>query len=347
MFANHTAHSKQAAVIFGCSGLELTRWEQEFFKEIDPFGFILFTRNCDSPLQLRRLIDSLHACVSCTKAPILIDQEGGRVARLRPPYWPEWPAPARIGALAEHDLVIAQEASWLHARSLARALLELGITVNCAPLADLSIPGSDAVIGDRAYATDATLVGALCRASIDGFLSEGVLPVVKHLPGHGRALLDSHLALPHIETPYALLEETDFSAFRAVADCPWGMTAHIVYTDIDPTAPATQSPLLIEQVIRSSIGFSGLLLSDDLSMQALTGDLATRTVMALRAGCDVVLHCNGDPVEMQSVATVIPRLTNAALERIEKAIEQRKINLAQATSAKAALETVRLSKLLI
>jgi len=307
------------AVIFGCGGLVVSAWERDFFARIDPLGFILFARNCDTPAQVRALVADLRACVGRADAPVLIDQEGGRVARLKPPHWRAAPAPARFGAIAEVDRGRACKAVELNARLLAAELRDLGITVDCVPLLDLRVAGADAVIGDRAFSTDADLIAVLGRAVCDGMLAGGVLPVVKHMPGHGRAQVDSHHDLPVVETPKSELEATDFRPFAALADAPWGMTAHVVYTAIDPQAPATTSRRVIDEVIRGFIGFDGVLVSDDLSMQALRGGLAERAAASLAAGCDIALHCNGEAEEMTAVGEAVPALTDVAQRRLAAA----------------------------
>jgi beta-N-acetylhexosaminidase len=307
------------AVIFGCESLSVTEWEHEFFARTDPLGFILFARNCQTPEQVRALVAELRATIGRADAPVLIDQEGGRVTRLKPPHWRAAPAPARFGEIAPVDRDRACAAAELNARLLAAEVLDLGINVDCVPLLDLRIAGADAVIGDRAFSTDADLVADLGRAVCDGMLAGGVLPVVKHIPGHGRAQVDSHHALPVVDTPRGELEATDFRPFAALADAPWGMTAHVVYTAIDPQAPATTSHRVVDEVIRGFIGFDGVLVSDDLSMQALQGGLAERATAALAAGCDVALHCNGKAEEMTAVANVVPELTAAAQRRLTAA----------------------------
>jgi beta-N-acetylhexosaminidase len=307
------------AVIFGCEGLSVTAWERDFFARADPVGFILFARNCETPAQVRALVADLRACVGRADAPVLIDQEGGRVARLTPPQWRAAPAPARFGELAAVDRDRACAAAALNARLLAAEVRALGISVDCVPLLDLRVAGADAVIGDRAFSADAQVVAALGRAVCDGMLAGGVMPVVKHTPGHGRAQVDSHHALPVVDTSRRELEATDFRPFAALADAPWGMTAHVVYTAIDPQAPATTSRRVIDEVIRGFIGFDGVLVSDDLSMRALRGDLAQRATAALAAGCDIALHCNGKAAEMAAVADAVPELTAAAQRRLSAA----------------------------
>jgi beta-N-acetylhexosaminidase len=317
------------AVIFGCEGPAVTDWERGFFRECDPLGFILFARNCQTPDQVRTLVADLRGAVGRRDAPVLIDQEGGRVARLTPPHWRAAPAAARFGALYARDRAAAREAVVANARLIAAELAELGITVDCAPVLDLPIPGADAVIGDRAFAADPAVVAALGRAFCEGLLAGAVLPVVKHLPGHGRALADSHLALPVVEATRADLEGSDFRPFRDLADAPWAMTAHIVYRAIDPDNPATTSARLIHEVIREDFGFDGVLVSDDLSMAALRGDFDSRAAASLAAGCDLVLHCNGEREEMMAVAGGAGPLTHEAARRVARG-EARRLAAAQA-----------------
>jgi beta-N-acetylhexosaminidase len=304
------------AVVFGCAGTALTPVERDFFGDADPLGFILFQRNCDNPDQLRRLVADLRAAIGRADAPVLIDQEGGRVARLKPPHWPAYPTPAAIAALGG---AAAKEAAWLGARLIADDLAALGITVDCVPVLDIPVPDADAVIGDRALGDEPGIVATLGRAVCEGMLAGGVLPIIKHIPGHGRATVDSHHALPRVDAPRKTLEASDFAPFRVLADMPWAMTAHIVYGDIDARAPATLSRTVIEQVIRRGIGFDGVLVSDDLSMRALGGSFADRATGALAAGCDIVLHCNGDMKEMTEIAGATARLTPAARRRVDRA----------------------------
>ena len=309
-----------SAVIFGCAGPRLSAAERDFFRDADPLGFILFQRNCQAPAQLRALVAALRAAVGRAEAPVLIDQEGGRVARLKPPHWPAYPAAAELAALGGER---AREAVRSGARLIAEDLANLGITVDCLPVLDLPMGGADKVIGDRAYGDSAATVAALGRAACDGLLDGGILPVIKHIPGHGRAMVDTHHALPRVEAPRALLESSDFAPFRALADMPLAMTAHIVYTAIDPERPATLSRRVIDEVIRASIGFDGVLLTDDLSMRALHGSFAERVRGALAAGCDVVLHCNGDMAEMKQVAAAVAPLAPAARRRLDRAEARR------------------------
>lgn len=307
------------AVIFGCEGLSLTAGERAFFARHDPFGFILFGRNCDTPDQVRALVGALRASIGRPDAPVLIDQEGGRVARLKPPHWRTAPPAARFGVLAARDLEAAIEAARLNARMTAAELSDLGIDVDCVPLLDIAVPGAHDVIGDRAFGRDPAVIASLGQAVCEGMLAGGVMPVVKHIPGHGRAAADSHLTLPVVETGRAELEASDFLPFQSLADAPWAMTGHVVYTAIDPDRPATVSPLAIEEIVRTWIGFKGVLVSDDLSMQALSGTLGERASAALAAGCDIALHCNGKAGEMEMIAEACGALTVESLARIAAA----------------------------
>lgn len=314
------SNAAPAAAIFGCAGLELTPDEDRFFHDTDPLGFILFARNCESREQIRDLTAALRASVGRDDAPILIDQEGGRVRRLKPPTWRAAPAAARFGALAAADPAAAAEAAYLNARLIAAELRDVGVNVDCLPCLDVPAPGGHDIIGDRAFGQDPDLVAALGRAVADGLLAGGVLPVAKHLPGHGRARADSHIELPVVDASSAELDRTDFAPFRALADLPMGMTAHVVYADIDADAPATISPTVVRDVIRGAIGFDGLLMTDDLGMQALAGSYAARATAGLAAGCDVVLHCGGDMGEMEQVASAIRPLDAAGIRRADRAM---------------------------
>jgi beta-N-acetylhexosaminidase len=304
------------AVILGCTGEELSPEERRFFHAADPLGFILFRRNCREPAQVRDLVAALRGTIGRDDAPILIDQEGGRVARLGPPHWRRYPSAGRLGLLPDPQ---AAAAARLGARLIADDLRGLGITVNCMPVLDLPVPGADPVIGDRAYGSDSGRVASLGRAVCEGLLEGGVLPVMKHIPGHGRALLDSHHACPMVETGADKLSHTDFAPFRALAGMPWAMTAHIVYMAIDPTAPATLSERVISQAIRGEIGFDGVLVSDDLSMQALGGEVGERAARALAAGCNLVLHCNGDRREMAAIAAATGPISARTAARLAQA----------------------------
>ena len=307
------------AVIFGCAGLELSADERAFFRDADPLGFILFARNVETPEQVRALVADLRDAVGRESAFVLIDQEGGRVARLRPPHWRAAPPAGRIGALYGRDEAAGLEAAHLNARLLADELHDLGIDVDCAPVLDLLLPGAHDIIGDRAFGADPDAVAALGRAACEGFMSGGVMPVIKHVPGHGRALQDSHKALPIVATGLDELDRTDFAPFRALSDMPAAMTAHVVYSAIDPDAAATVSPTAIDDIIRKRIGFGGLLISDDLSMEALQGSLGSRAAAARRAGCDIVLHCNGVMGEMQQVVAECAPLSPDCDRRVQAA----------------------------
>lgn len=312
------------AFITGASGLSLTAEEREFLRAQRPWGFILFRRNVDTPLQVARLVQEFREAVEDSDAPVLIDQEGGRVQRLGPPHWPVYPAGAVFGALYDRDRAMGLKAARLSAQLIAADLADLGITVDCLPLADVPVPGADAVIGDRAYGADPHKVAIIARAVADGLEQGGVLPVLKHIPGHGRATADTHHRLPIVDTLKDELEAVDFAAFRPLADLPMAMTAHVVFSAIDATQPATTSATIIEQVIRGSIGFQGLLMSDDVSMNALTGTIAQRTRAIVAAGCDIVLHCNGRLDEMREVASETPELSGSALDRANRALAARK-----------------------
>lgn len=299
-------------VIFGCEGVVLSAVERAFFRDADPLGFILFARNCETSAQIKRLVADLRDSIGRADAPILIDQEGGRVARLKPPHFPSYPAAAKIAALGTN----ARAAAWLAARLIADDLGQLGITVDCAPVLDLPVAGADPVIGDRAWGDDPATVAENGLAVCDGLMAGGVLPIIKHIPGHGRATVDSHRALPVVETSRHELDSTDFAPFRALAGMPWAMTAHVLYTAIDADRPATLSPRVIAEVIRAGIGFDGVLLCDDLSMAALGGKIEARARDALTAGCDLVLHCNGILDEMQAIAGAIGAIGDEARRRV-------------------------------
>ena len=312
------------AFITGVSGLELSAAEREFLRGELPWGLILFKRNVETPDQVSALVDEFRSIVGEAGAPVLIDQEGGRVARLGPPHWPVYPPGAVFGALYDLDKALGLRAAWLSSRLIASDLIDLGITVDCLPLADVPVAGADAVIGNRAYGTEPGKVVAVARAVTRGLEDGGVLPILKHIPGHGRATADSHFRLPTVDTSREELERTDFAAFRPLADLPMAMTAHVVFSALDPVQPATTSATIIEQVIRGVIGFHGLLMSDDVSMNALAGSIAERTRAIVDAGCDVVLHCNGKLDEMCDVARETPELAGEALKRASRALASRK-----------------------
>ncbi len=310
-----------AAAIFGCAGTGLTVDERAFFRDIDPWGFILFARNIDTPEQVHALTSALRDSVG-RDAPILIDQEGGRVARLRPPHWRGWPPALDTASAATLTEDERCEALHLRYRLIGAELATVGIDVNCAPLLDIPVPGAHDIIGDRALGQTVDEVIRRGRAVHDGLLDAGVLPVIKHVPGHGRSGADSHLALPRVAASLDTLAETDFRPFTALGGAPLAMTAHIVYEALDPDACATLSPTVIDY-IRDTLGVSGLLMSDDLSMKALEGDFGTRTARTLDAGCDLVLHCNGDRDEMTAIARALRPLTAAAETRSARALALR------------------------
>src|SRR6195952_1530823 len=312
------------AFITGISGLELSADERAFIGAERPWGFILFKRNVDTPAQVASLVRELRETVGEADAPVLIDQEGGRVQRLAPPHWPVYPPGAVFGALYDIEPSLGFQAARLSSRLIAADLVDLGITVDCLPLADVPIDGADAVIGNRAYGTEPGKVAAIARAVTEGLEQGGVLPVLKHIPGHGRATADTHLRLPVVDTSVIELEQTDFAAFQPLADLPMAMTAHVVFSALDPAQPATTSATIIEQVIRGVIGFQGLLMSDDVSMNALAGSIAERTRAIVAAGCDMVLHCNGNLDEMREVARETPELSGEALQRAKRALASRK-----------------------
>ena len=323
------------AFITGVAGLTISASERAFLREAAPWGFIIFKRNVNTPDQVSALVQAFRDIVGW-QAPVLVDQEGGRVQRLGPPHWPAYPPGARYGELYDRDPTSGLTAARMAGHLIAADLAALGIDVDCLPLADVPAPGSDAIIGDRAYGTEPAKVAAIAGAVAQGLLAGGVLPVLKHLPGHGRANADSHKQLPVVAADRATLESTDFAAFKPLAGLPLGMTAHVVFSSIDPVAPATTSVKMVRDVIRGFIGFRGLLMSDDVSMGALSGTLAERSRAALAAGCDVVLHCNGDLKEMTEVAGAVPELSGEALNCADAALAQRRapenFDVAQARS---------------
>ena len=305
------------AVIFGPEGLAVTDWEKGFFRDFDPWGFILFARNIDTPDQLRRLTDGLRDAVG-RQAPILIDQEGGRVQRMRAPHWREYlPALDQMARASD-----PMRAMWLRNRLIGAELHDVGIDVNCAPLADLVEDATHPVLRNRLYGSDVETVVEAARTVAEAHLASGVLPVLKHIPGYGRASVDGHLDLPRVAASREDLRARDFAPFAALRDIAMGMTAHVVYEAIDPDRPATTSPAMV-RVIREEIGFEGLLMTDDIGMEALTGSMAERAAASIEAGCDVVLHCNGKPDEMVAVASEVPYLDGRAQERAAAALAQR------------------------
>lgn len=310
------------ACILGLNGPRLSGRERAFFAEADPYGFILFERNCQTPDQVRRLVAALREISGRADAPILIDQEGGRVARLKPPHWRAAPPAAAFGELHRANAGAAARAVRLNGRLIGAELFDLGINVDCAPVLDIQAPGADPVIGDRAFSDDPVAVAALGRAFCDGLLASGVLPVIKHIPGHGRAGADSHVALPRVAAARDVLAATDFVPFKPSSGGPgsearpWAMTGHVVFETIDPENPATLSARVIEEVIRGDIGFDGILITDDLSMEALSGPLAARARKAMGAGCDLNLHCNGKMEEMAEVALESPELSVSVMAKL-------------------------------
>ena len=308
----------RSAAIYGCSGHRLTEDEKAFFANARPWGFIVFRRNVDSPDQMRALTDEMRDCVGDPDAPVLIDQEGGRVQRMGPPHWAKYP-PAEAYLKATNDPLAARELVRLGARLMANDLKAVGVNVDCAPVLDVPVPGAHDIIGDRAYARDPATVAMLGRAAAEGLLAGGVLPVVKHMPGHGRAFADSHHDLPVVHAGLEALDGWDFAPFRALSDMPLAMTAHVVFDAIDPKRPATTSKKAVK-LMREGLGFGGLIMTDDLSMKALSGSLRERAEASLKAGCDVVLHCNGGLDEMRSVAEGVGKLKGRAAKRAEAAL---------------------------
>lgn len=308
------------AFVTGCAGTTFTQDEIAFIRSAQPWGLILFRRNIEDPAQVASLTSVFRDVTGRTDAPVLIDQEGGRVQRLRPPHWPSYPAGRRYGDLLRQDRAFARDMAVLGARLMAFDLHSLGITVDCLPVLDVPVAGADDVIGDRAYADEPGDVAFLGAAAAEGLLAGAVLPVMKHIPGHGRAEADSHLALPVVTSPREELDDRDFLPFRNLSHLPAAMTAHVVFTALDDGNPATTSRLVVQDVIRGRLGFGGLLFTDDLSMNALSGSLRDRAEAAFAAGCDIGLHCNGDLAEMRAVAEAAPELTGLAAERAERAL---------------------------
>jgi beta-N-acetylhexosaminidase len=309
--------STSSAAILGCAGTVLSAEEAAFFRDVKPWGFILFKRNIETPDQVRKLTSALRETVGRPDAPILIDQEGGRVARLGAPHWGKYPPGRAYGELVANDPLAAREITRLGARLIAHDLTSLGINVDCVPVLDVPDPKGHEIIGDRAYGDTPEQVATLGRAAAEGLLAGGVLPIIKHIPGHGRAMSDSHLELPVVKAKLAEMDARDFAPFRVLSDMPMAMTAHVVYTAIDRRRPATTSKKAIKQIIRGSLGFDGLLMSDDLSMKALSGDFKQRAKDSLSAGCDVVLHCNGDMDEMRAVMSGVGKLSKEARRRAQ------------------------------
>jgi beta-N-acetylhexosaminidase len=307
------------AAIYGFEGLELTADERAFFRDCEPTGFILFKRNCESREQLRRLTDSLRDLTGRADVPILIDQEGGRVARMKPPEWPAFPAALRFAELYAVAPSSAIEAARVNARAIGLMLREVGVNVNALPLLDVRQEGASDIIGDRALGNAPMQVSALGRAVLDGLASAGVVGIVKHIPGHGRALVDSHHELPIVTASADQLEE-DLEPFERLASAPMGMMAHVVYTAWDPEHPASQSPTVIEQIVRQRIGFGGFLMSDDSNMNALTGIQAERASACVAAGCDVALPCNGVLADNIEIAAALGQISVEGADRLARAM---------------------------
>jgi beta-N-acetylhexosaminidase len=305
--------------IFGLAGTQISKEEKSFFSRVNPLGFILFARNCETPDQVKQLTKALRELLQREDVLILIDQEGGRVVRLKPPHWRKAPPAGAFAAIADSSIAAAKAAVYANARLIARELHDAGINVDCAPLADVPVPGAHDIIGDRAYGDDPHQVSILAARMASGLLDGGVLPVLKHIPGHGRAKADSHEALPVVSEPIDVLQKSDFIPFKALSHLPLGMTAHILYTAMDAKLPATLSKTVID-FIRNDIGFDGLLMSDDISMKALSGSLEKLTQKSLAAGCDIVLHCNGKREEMEAVAKALLPLADKAERRFERAL---------------------------
>lgn len=332
--------TESKSMILGCAGKSLTLEEIRFYRGERPWGFILFARNIGETGQIRDLVASMRDAVGRPEAPVFIDQEGGRVQRLRPPLAPNYPAGGALGALWRNDREAGTRAAWLMARLHAFDLLRFGITADCLPVLDVPVEGASDVIGARAYGKEPGAVIELGRATAEGLMSGGVLPVMKHIPGHGRAFADTHFELPTVNTPLNELRRHDFAPFKALNHLPMAMTAHVVYSAVDPKNPATTSAKVVNDIIRGEIGFDGLLMSDDTSMKALSGDFPTKAAAILAAGCDLVLHCNGVFEEMAGIASRTTALQGKSLERAERAlsyIEDR--DLADETEIRAEFAT--------
>lgn len=312
--------TESKSMILGCAGKSLTREEIRFYRGECPWGFILFARNVSEPEQIKDLVAEMRDCVGRPDAPVFIDQEGGRVQRLRPPLAPNYPAGAALGALWRDDHDAGNRAAWLLGRLHAFDLARYDLGSDCLPVLDVPIEGASDVIGARAYGKEPRSVTELGRASAEGLMAGGILPVMKHIPGHGRAFSDTHFELPTVDTPLDDLRRHDFEPFRQLADLPAAMTAHVIFSAVDPHNPATTSGKVIEEIIRREIGFDGLLISDDTSMKALSGDFPSKAASILAAGCDLVLHCNGDFEEMAGIASRTVGLEGTSLERANRAL---------------------------
>lgn len=316
--------SESKSMILGCAGRTLSRDERHFYRDERPWGFILFARNIAEPNQIRDLVADMRDCAGREDAPVLIDQEGGRVQRLKPPLAQSYPAGSSLGALYRSNEDAGLRAAWLMSRLHAFDLRRYDIDVDCLPVLDVPVEGASEVIGARAYDREPEIVAAIGRAVADGLLAGGVLPVMKHMPGHGRADADTHFELPTVKARPDELSARDFAPFAALVDLPMAMTAHVIYAGIDPKYPATTSAKVVEEVIRGEIGYDGLLMSDDVSMKALSGSFADRAAAILDAGVDMVLHCNGDMDEMRAVASRSVELGGLSLGRAERALAARR-----------------------
>jgi beta-N-acetylhexosaminidase len=307
------------AVVFGCLGTTLSDDERRFYQDCNPFGFILFARNCETPDQIYALVSDMRSAIGRDDAPVLIDQEGGRVQRLKPPLWPSYlSARALVDAALKIDPSHVSEAVYLNARLIAHDLMAVGVDVNCTPVLDVPVAGGHDVVGDRAYGDEPGRIADMGGQVCDGMFAGGVMPVIKHIPGHGRAMADSHKELPVVTAAHSELSAVDFKPFQDLSDMPWGMTCHLMFPDLDPDNPATQSSIIINDVIRGEIGFDGVLCTDDLSMKALGGTYREKAEKSLSAGCDLVVHCNGDMSEMTAVADGVGTISDKATTRLER-----------------------------
>ena len=310
------------AFICGCETTSLSQQEVSFLERTNPWGLILFKRNVETPEQITALTSHFREITGRADAPVLIDQEGGRVQRMGPPVWRKYPAANKYSVLYDSDPLRALKLARLITRLMAKDLYDVGINVDCLPVLDVPQPSSHEIIGDRAYGVTPERVSVLARAAVTGLMEGGVLGIIKHIPGHGRAMSDSHLALPQVDTSYEELLHGDFLPFAALSDIPMAMTAHVVYSAIDPDQPATMSNIVISDIIRGQCGYDGLIMTDDLSMQALSGDFAERAESAIAAGCDVTLHCNGNSREAEAVAQGSGYLSDQSLARAKRAMNK-------------------------
>ena len=317
--------SESKAMILGATGLRLTPDEIAFYRDERPWGFILFARNVSETEQVRDLAASMRDAVGRSEALVFVDQEGGRVQRLRPPLAPNYPPAAALGDIYRRDREAGLRAAWLMSRLHAADLNRHGLDADCLPVLDVPVEGAHDVIGQRAYGRAPETVTAMGKAAAEGLMAGGVLPVMKHVPGHGRASADTHFELPVVDAPIGELRRHDFAPFQALKTLPMAMTAHVVYAAIDPGQPATHSAKVIRDIIRGEVGFDGLLMSDDVSMKALSGDFASRAGAILGAGCDVVLHCNGVMEEMRAMASRTGPLAGEALRRADRALAARRV----------------------